>query len=101
VNHAIKEYVRGNIHSNTIENFWSLFKRGVIGSFHKVSIKHLHRYLSEFQYRFNNRDEADMFALVVIRLLSGSMMQYRELVANPANAQPNAVPEIPLDTEPF
>jgi len=85
VNHAIKEYVRGNIHTNTIENFWSLFKRGVIGSFHKVSIKHLHRYLSEFQYRFNNRDAENLFALVVIRLLIGSAMQYRELVANPAD----------------
>lgn len=56
INH-IREYVRGNIHTNTIENFWSLLKRGIIGSYHKVSVKHLPRYLAEFSYRFNNRDE--------------------------------------------
>ncbi len=47
--HSKGEYVRGRAHTNTVENFWSLFKRGVIGSFHFVSVKHLQRYLNEFQ----------------------------------------------------
>ena len=55
VNHIEDEWVRGDVHTNSIENFWSLFKRGVVGSFHQVSIKHLMRYLEEFSYRFNNR----------------------------------------------
>lgn len=55
VNHARKEYVRGNIHTNTIENFWSLFKRGLKGTYVSVSEKHLQKYLSEFEYRHNHR----------------------------------------------
>ena len=51
VSHSQDEWVRGNIHTQGIESFWSLFKRGVIGSFHQISVKHLHRYLSEFQFR--------------------------------------------------
>jgi len=56
VNHSAKEWVRGDVHTNGIENFWSLFKRGVIGSFHKISVKQLDRYLAEFMFRFNNRE---------------------------------------------
>ncbi|MGQ0677591.1 MAG: IS1595 family transposase [Rhodospirillales bacterium] len=55
VNHAQREYVRGNVHTNTIENFWSLFKRGVKGTYVSVSEKHLQKYLSEFEYRHNHR----------------------------------------------
>lgn len=80
INH-IREYVRGNVHTNSIENFWSLFKRGVIGSFHKVSIKHLSRYLAEFTYRFNHREDADLFLQTVEGLLMGKAMPYRELVS--------------------
>jgi len=61
VNHSRKEYVRGNVHTGTIDGYWGLLKRGVIGSFHRVSIKHLHRYLAEFQYKWNNREAQDMF----------------------------------------
>jgi transposase-like protein len=53
INHISGQYVDGIVHTNTIENAFSLFKRGIIGNFHKVSIKHLFRYLNEFQYRFN------------------------------------------------
>ena len=83
VNHSRKEYVRGEVHTNHIENQWSLFKRGVIGSFHKISIKHLHRYLAEFDYRFNNRESENLFALTIINLLIGIAIQYKELVADP------------------
>ena len=55
INHSY-EYVNGDIHTNTIEGFWSLVKRGIIGQYHKVNVKHLHKYLDEFTYRFNNRN---------------------------------------------
>ena len=55
VNHIAKEWVRGDVTTNGIESAFSLLKRGIIGSFHKVSIKHLHRYLSEFETRSNIR----------------------------------------------
>src|SRR6185295_12199628 len=69
VAHTKEEWVRGNVHTQGIENFWSLFKRGLIGSFHSVSVKHLHRYLNEFSCRFNNRENAEIFALIVGNLL--------------------------------
>jgi len=82
INH-IQAYVRdGDIHTNTIENFWSLLKRGIIGSYHKVSIKHLDRYLGEFVFRFNNRHAANMFLMVLIRLLIQEGIRYKELTAN-------------------
>lgn len=85
VNHIALEYVRKGdprmITTNSIENFWSLFKRGLIGSFHKVSVKHLRRYLDEFTFRFNNRDAEDLFALVMLNLVISSGIKYAELTA--------------------
>src|SRR4051795_12235812 len=51
----------GAIHTNTIEGFWSIFKRGVVGTFHKVSAKYMPLYVAEFQFRYNNRFNADIF----------------------------------------
>lgn len=59
--HTKGQYVVGAIHTNTIEGFWSIFKRGVVGTFHKVSAKYLPLYVAEFQFRYNNRDNADIF----------------------------------------
>ncbi len=61
VDHAKGQYVVGAIHTNTIEGFWSLIKRGVMGSYHKVSKKYLPLYVAEFQFRYNNRLNADIF----------------------------------------
>jgi hypothetical protein len=64
VNHIALEYVRKGdkeVHTNSIENFWSLFKRGVIGQYHQISVKHMHRYLDELTFRFNNRESANLF----------------------------------------
>lgn len=61
VNHTRRVYVDGEITTNGIESAFSLLKRGVIGSFHHISIKHLHRYLSEFETRFNARKSDDRF----------------------------------------
>ena len=55
VNHGIEEYVRGNAHSNTVEGFFSILKRGVTGIYHHVSEAHLSRYLAEFDFRYSNR----------------------------------------------
>jgi len=55
INHKENEYVRGVFHTNNIENFWSLLKRGIYGIYHQVSPKHLHRYCDEFAHRFNSR----------------------------------------------
>lgn len=62
VNHGAGEYVRGIVHTNSIESFWSLFKRGVMGSYHHVSKDYLPLYLNEFSWRFNNRKNSNMFA---------------------------------------
>jgi len=81
VAHTKDEWVRGKVHTQGIESFWSLFKRGVIGSFHQVSVKHLHRYLNEFSFRFNNREAEDIFAMIVLRLAIGPVLRYKELTA--------------------
>jgi len=61
VDHKAGEYVRGVIHTNNIESFWSLLKRGVMGTFHNVSRKYLPLYLAEFSFRHNNRNNPDIF----------------------------------------
>lgn len=59
VKHSKKEYVRGDVHTNTIEGFWSLMKRGINGIYHHVSHEHMHRYSDEFAYRYNSRKSTD------------------------------------------
>ncbi len=82
VNHSKDEYVRGSLHTNTIENAWSLFKRGIVGIYHKISDKHLQRYLNEFMARANTREIADHER--VNRFLAGAhghRLTYAELKA--------------------
>lgn len=89
INHSLGYYVTGEaneIHTNTVESAFSLFKRGMAGSYHAVSIKHLHRYLAEFEYRFNNRKTADRFTEMVKRTAQFSPLPFRELVARPTEA---------------
>jgi hypothetical protein len=95
VKHIKQEWVRGDVHTGTIDGYWGLLKRGLIGSFHQISVKHLHRYLSEFQFRWNNRKAQEIFALVI-----GSAMPYQELIAA-VDAEPDNGPEVELDGEPF
>jgi transposase-like protein len=66
--HSRKQYVVGAIHTNTIEGFWSLFKRSIVGSFHKVSAKYLPLYIAEAQFRYKNRHNADIFGLAIAGL---------------------------------
>ena len=55
VKHSVGEYVRGSVHTNTVEGVFSVFKRGMVGIYQHCSEKHLHRYLAEFDFRYNNR----------------------------------------------
>lgn len=68
VNHSI-EYANGWIHTKSIESFWALLKRGIVGQFHKVSVKHLQKYVTEFAYRYNNRDNDRVFEQTIQRAL--------------------------------
>ncbi|MBC8392200.1 MAG: IS1595 family transposase [Deltaproteobacteria bacterium] len=60
INHSY-EYANGDIHTNTIESFWAILKRGIVGQFHKVSLRYLPKYLDEFCYRFNYRHNDQLF----------------------------------------
>jgi transposase-like protein len=82
VAHGKKEYARGDAHSNTIEGAFSLLKRGVYGTFHSVSRKHLHRYLAEFEFRYNARklSDAERVALAV-KATQGKRLTYAEQIA--------------------
>jgi len=79
VNHKAGEYVRGDAHVNTSESVHALLKRGIIGTFHHVSKKHLHRYLNEFDFRFNARKISDGERTIkAIESVSGKRLMYRE-----------------------
>jgi transposase-like protein len=83
--HSKREYARpGGVHSNTIESVFSLIKRGVMGTFHSVSAKHLPHYLNEFEFRWNTRrlDDGTRVARA-IRAVHGKRLQYRESVDKP------------------
>jgi transposase-like protein len=81
VNHRAREWVRGDVHTNTIESVWSLLDRAIIGSYHKLSAKHLPAYLSEFEWRFNNRENPYLFRDTLMRLLAADGLPYKELTA--------------------
>ena len=85
VNHRSKEWVRGDVHSNTIESVWSLFKRSVVGSYHQVSVKHLPAYLDELEWRYNNRDNPFLFRDTLRRLTDSETLTYEKLIARPAH----------------
>ena len=79
IKHKSGIYVQGDVHTNTVESTFSLFKRALTGSFHQVSIKHLQRYLNEFGYRFNRREDADLFEQTVSRMCAGKALPYAKL----------------------
>lgn len=82
VNHSKEWVVPGtSIHTNTVESSFSLLKRGIIGSFHWISPKHLHRYLSEFEYRFNAREFAMKFEHAMANMVRAPHMSYADLIA--------------------
>jgi transposase-like protein len=88
VNHSIKEYVRGKFfHSNTVENYFSILKRGVNGNYQWVSAKHLKRYLGEFDFRYNTRDVSDFErAAIAAKGIQGKRLTYRRTGPGEARA---------------
>jgi transposase-like protein len=88
VDHSAYEWVRGDVHTNTIESAWSLFDRAVIGSYHQLSRKHMPAYLQEFEFRFNNRENPFLFRDTLLRLIDGHTLTYADLVA-PEDAEAN------------
>ena len=86
INHSLGYYVTGEaneIHTNTVESAFSLFKRGLAGSYHIVSIKHLHRYLSEFEFRFNERKNPERFQKTLSRMMQAEPVEYKSITASP------------------
>ena len=81
VNHSAEQWVVGDVHVNSVEGVWSLFKRSVMGAFHKVSAKHLDRYLEELEWRFNNRNNPHIFRDALRRIMSTDPLEYRRLIA--------------------
>lgn len=82
VNHHTGEYVRGAVHTNNIESFWSLLKRGQYGIFHKISEKHLHRYLAEYETRWNmNKMDSSDRLDTMLESISGLRLDYKGLIA--------------------
>ena len=80
VNHSEDQWVVGDVHTNSIEGVWSLFKRSIVGAFHKMSVKHLDRYLEELEWRFNNRKNPQIFHDTLKRIVNTGTMTYRQLV---------------------
>ena len=82
VKHSVREYVRGEVHTNGIESFWAVLKRAHKGTFHRLSAKHLHRYVDEFVGRHNMRelDTLDQMALIA-RKMAGAQLRYKDLIA--------------------
>ena len=81
VNHSAEQWVVGDVHTNSIESVWSLFKRSLMGAFHKMSCKHMDRYLEELEWRFNNRNNEHIFRDTLARIVRTGPMTYRDLVA--------------------
>ena len=81
IRHSLKIYVRGDIHTNTIESAFSLLKRGVIGTWHRVSAKHLQAYCNEMCFRFNNRKNPYLFRDTILKLISTPNLEYKDLTA--------------------
>lgn len=99
--HSVNQWVRGECHTQGIDGFWSLLKRGIIGSFHQVSIKHLNRYISEFQFRYNRREDEEIFAAVVTALVIQDALRYKALTTSRGPSHPTIADFRKDDDVPF
>ena len=82
VNHSAEEWVRGPVHTNSIEGTWSLFNRALVGSYHQVQRKHLNRYLDEMEWRQNNRDNPFLFRDTLRVLVTADPLTYEMLTGD-------------------
>src|SRR5579864_367779 len=85
VNHT-REYAHGDVHTNTVESAFSLLKRGIVGTWHKVSAKHLPAYLDEMCFRFNNRKNQFLFRDTLTKLILSPNLEYKDLTAKVQDA---------------
>ncbi len=81
VDHSAYEWVFGDVHTNSVEGIWSLLKRSIMGSFHKISAKHLEAYLDELEWRFNNRKNPFLWRDTLRRMIASHNLKYSELTA--------------------
>ena len=79
IKHKSGLYVDGDIHTNTVESAFSLLKRGIVGTWHRVSTKHLAAYLQEMTWRFNNRKNPFLFRDTILKLIASANLEYKEL----------------------
>ena len=85
VRHSVGEYVRGAVHTNGMESFWSMLKRGYVGIYHQMSPEHLHRYVAEFEGRHNQREFGTRDQMVkMARGLDGKRLKYADLIHHSA-----------------
>ena len=83
VKHSVGEYVREQAHTNGMESFWALMKRGYYGTYHKMSVKHLARYVSEFEGRHNQRPKNTIDQMrAMVRGMCGKRLRYADLIAS-------------------
>ncbi|HUF52605.1 MAG TPA: IS1595 family transposase [Dehalococcoidia bacterium] len=82
VDHKAEEWVRGDVHTNSVEGVWSLLKRSIVGSYHQMSAKHLPAYLDEFAFRFNNRHSDTLFRDTLMKLVESDALPYQDLIAS-------------------
>src|SRR6266852_5943056 len=87
IKHKARVYVKGNVHTNTIEGFWSLVKRGIGGVYHSVSQKYLQHYLDEYSFRYNRRDQGNLLFISILKRVA-------ELAALPASRDHGMTPVI-------
>ena len=83
VNHSRRVYVDGDIHTNTIESAFSLLKRGITGTWHSISAKHLQAYLDEMTFRFDRRKRSDLFLDTLRHMVTADPLTFEKLTADP------------------
>ena len=81
VKHNSGQYVNGRVHTNTIEGFWSLLKRGIFGIYHSTSKKHLQKYVDEFVFRYNSRIATDSYRFNLLLSNTENRLTYKKLIA--------------------
>jgi len=81
IKHKAKVYVDGDVHTNTVESAFSLLKRGIIGSWHTISAKHLESYLEEMEFRFNRRNSKDLFLDTLRHMVTADPLTFERLTA--------------------
>jgi transposase-like protein len=81
INHSSGVYVMGDIHTNTVESAFSLLKRGIAGTWHRISAKHLAAYLEEMEFRFNRRNRSDLFVDTLRHMVTAPVLTFEKLTA--------------------